>query len=144
MDFLLDFPQGKTKNSRSIMIDFISRHTRFIFPVCLILIFSSCQEDPARHLNLGNWYLQRGLLDEAIMEYREVSRLYSGDQSQLKRDEFQVLGKAHLKLAIAYTKKGWWEYALSEAKRSVDISPNKDCHELIVLIEEKLSQDPKS
>lgn len=144
MDFLLDFPQGKTKNSRSIMIDFISRHPRFIVPVCLILIFSACQEDPARHLNLGNWYLQRGLLDEAIMEYREVSRLYSGDQSQLKRDEFQVLGKAHLKLAIAYTKKGWWEYALSEAKRSFDISPNKDCHELIVLIEEKLSQDTKS
>ena len=126
------------------MIDFISRHTCFIFPACLILIFSSCQEDPARHLNLGNWYLQRGLLDEAIIEYREVSRLYSGNQSQLKRDEFQVLGKAHLKLAIAYTKKGWWEYALSEAKRSFDISPNKDCHELIVLIEEKLSQDTKS
>ena len=143
MDFLLDFPQGQTKNSRSIMIDFISRHTRFIFLVCLAFMISACQEDPARHLNLGNWYLQRGLLDEAIMEYREVSRLYSGDQSQLKRDEFQVLGKAHLKLAIAYTKKGWWEYALSEAKRSFDISPNKDCHELIVLIEEKLSQDTK-
>jgi hypothetical protein len=50
------------------------------------------------------------------------------------------LGKAHLKLAIAYTKKGWWEYALNEAKRSFDITPNKDCHELIVLIEQKLSQ----
>ena len=84
------------------MIDFISRHIRFIFLVCLVFMISACQEDPARHLNLGNWYLQRGLLDEAIMEYREVSRLYSGDQSQLKRDEFQVLGKAHLKLAIAY------------------------------------------
>ena len=128
MDFLLDFPQGKAKNSRSIMIDFISRHTRFIFLVCLVFMISACQENPARHLNLGNWYLQKGLLDEAIMEYREVSRLYSGDQSQLKRDEFQVLGKAHLKLAVAYTKKGWWEYALSEAKRSFDISPNKDCH----------------
>ena len=76
------------------------------------------------------------------MEYREVSRLYSGDQSQLKREEFQVLGKAHLKLAIAYTKKGWWEYALSEAKLSFDISPNKDCHELIALIENKLLQNP--
>ena len=126
------------------MIDFISRHIRFIVLVCLVFMISACQEDPARHLNLGNWYLQRGLLDEAIMEYREVSRLYSGDQSQLKRDEFQVLGKAHLKLAIAYTKKGWWEYALSEAKRSFDISPDKDSHELIVLIEEKLSKDTKS
>ena len=78
------------------------------------------------------------------MEYREVSRLYGGEQSQLQRDEFQILGKAHLKLAIAYTKKGWWEYALSEAKRSFDITPNKDCHDLISLIEEKLSQEKTS
>ena len=124
------------------MIAFISPHIRFIVIVCLSLIIASCtREDPSRHLSLGNWYLQRGLLDEAIMEYREVSRLYGGEQSMLERDEFQVLGTAHLKLAIAYTKKGWWEYALSEAKRSFDISPNKDCHELITLIEEKLTQD---
>jgi len=110
--------------------------------VYLLFILGSCgREDPARHLNLGNWYLQRGLLDEAIMEYREVSRLFSGDQSKLKRDEFHLLGTAHLKLAIAYTKKGWWEYALNEAKRSFDIIPNKDCHELITLIEEKLSKN---
>ena len=127
------------------MIAFISPHIRFIVIVCLSLMIASCtREDPSRHLSLGNWYLQRGLLDEAIMEYREVSRLYGGEQSMLERDEFQVLGTAHLKLAIAYTKKGWWEYALSEAKRSFDISPNKDCHELITLIEEKLAQGPDS
>ena len=113
---------------------------RFLIIICLSLVMISCtKENPSRHLDLGNWYLQRGLLDEAITEYREVSRLYGDEQSTLKRDEFQVLGTAHLKLAIAYTKKGWWEYALSEAKRSFDISPHKDCHELITLIEEKLN-----
>lgn len=106
----------------------------------MVLILGSCQEDPSRHINLGDWYLQRGLLDEAIMEYREVSRLYSGEQDKLEREEFQILGKAHLKLAIAYTKKEWWEYALSEARKSFDITPNKDCHDLIALIEEKLSR----
>ena len=106
MDFLLDFPPPNTKNSRSIMIDYISRPYRLLLPAFLALMISACQEDPSRHLNLGNWYLQKGLLDEAIMEYREVSRLYSGDPSQLARDEFQILGKAHFKLAIAYTKKG--------------------------------------
>ena len=127
------------------MIAFISHHIRFLVIVCMSLMIMSCtREDQSRHLNLGNWYLQRGLLDEAIMEYREVSRLYGGEQSTLKRDEFQVLGTAHMKLAIAYTKKGWWEYALSEAKRSFDISPNKDCHELITLIEEKITQDTNS
>ena len=124
------------------MVTLITRHIKTTSLVLLALIFAACaKEDPARHLNLGNWYLQRGLLDEAIMEYREISRLYGGEQSQLERDQFQILGKAHLKLAIAYTKKGWWEYALSEAKRSFDITPNKDCHDLITLIEEKLAQD---
>lgn len=121
------------------MINFISRHARWGFIFCLALFFSACQEDPSRHLNLGNWYLQKDLVDEAIMEYREVARLYSGDQSQLTREEFDVLGKSHFKLAIAYTKKGWWEYALNEAKRSFDISPSKDCHDLIALIEQKIT-----
>ena len=124
------------------MTTITTRQSIYSVLVCFLIIFSGCsKQDPTRHLSLGNWYLQRGLLDEAIMEYREVSRLFSGDKSKLKRDEFQLLGKAHLKLAIAYTRKGWWEYALNEAKRSFDITPNKDCHELIALIEEKLSKN---
>ena len=120
---------------------FITCRKLFFQLTILLVALSGCaKEDPSRHLNLGNWYLKKGLVDEAIMEYREVSRLYGGEQSKLNRDEFQILGTAHMKLAIAYTKKGWWEYALSEAKRSFDISPNKDCHELITLIQEKLKQ----
>ena len=113
----------------------------YFFSILFTLLTTfSCKEDPNRHLNLGNWYLQKGLLDEAIIEYREVSRLYSGNQSKLSRNEFQALGKAHFKLAIAYTKKGWWDYALTEAKRSFEISPTKDSHELVGLIESKIEQ----
>ena len=120
---------------------YINETTPYSFFNFLIafLIFS-CKEDPNRHLNLGNWYLQKGLLDEAIIEYREVSRLYSGDESRLSRDEYEALGKAHFKLAIAYTKKGWWDYALSEAKKSFEILPNKESHELVDLIEAKIEQ----
>ena len=122
------------------MICFTSYYQRIIFFFCFLLVVSNCtKEDPERHLKLGNWYLQRGLVDEAIMEFREVSRLFSGDESKLKRQEFNILGTAHLKLAIAYTKKGWWEYALNEAKRSFEITPNKDCHDLIALIDEKIA-----
>ena len=120
---------------------FITCRKLFFQLTILLVALSGCaKEDPSRHLNLGNWYLKKGLVDEAIMEYREGARRYGGEQSKLNRDEFQILGTAHMKLAIAYTKKGWWEYALSEAKRSFDISPNKDCHELISLIQEKLEQ----
>ena len=122
------------------MISFTSYHQQIILFLCLAIVIPSCtKDDPQRHLNLGNWYLQRGLVDEAIMEFRAGSRLFSGDVSKLKREEYNILGTAHLKLAIAYTKKGWWEYALNEAKRSFEITPNKDCHDLILLIDEKIA-----
>ena len=126
------------------MIAFIVPHARFLVMIFFLLVMTACtKENPSRHLDLGNWYLQRGLLDEAITEYREVSRLYGGEQSSLKRDEFQVLGTAHLKLAIAYTKKGWWEYALREAENSFELSPSPDTHELVELIKEKLTLQKK-
>tara|TARA_Y100000816_G_C25748173_1_gene393536 strand:- start:180 stop:590 length:411 start_codon:yes stop_codon:yes gene_type:complete len=118
----------------------MKQHLILLFNFLIAFLIFSCKEDPNRHLNLGNWYLQKGLLDEAIIEYREVSRLYSGDESRLSRDEYQALGKAHFKLAIAYTKKGWWDYALSEARKSFEILPNKESHELVDLIEAKIEQ----
>ena len=118
----------------------MKQHLILFFNFLIAFLIFSCKEDPNRHLNLGNWYLQKGLLDEAIIEYREVSRLYSGDESRLSRDEYKALGKAHFKLAIAYTKKGWWDFALSEAKRSFEILPNKESYELVDLIEAKIEQ----
>ena len=118
----------------------MKQHLILFFNFLIAFLIFSCKEDPNRHLNLGNWYLQKGLLDEAIIEYREVSRLYSGDASRLSRDEYEAHGKAHFKLAIAYTKKGWWDFALSEAKRSFEISPTKESYELVDLIEAKIEQ----
>ena len=118
----------------------MKQHLILFFNFLIAFLIFSCKEDPNRHLNLGNWYLQKGLLDEAIIEYREVSRLYSGDESRLSRDEYEALGKAHFKLAIAYTKKGWWDFALSEAKKSFEILPNKESYELVDLIEAKIEQ----
>ena len=111
---------------------------------CLIVFTSGCKDDPKRHLELGEWYANKGLVEEAILEFKEVTRLYPTSLNKMNRDDFQSLSKAHYNLSLMYTKKGWWDYALSEAKRSFDISPNKDCHELITLIEEKLDQDSDS
>ena len=121
------------------MIDLIKQKYILIFLLVFLSAVACTKQDPARHLNLGNWYLEKGLVDEAILEYREVSRMYSTNQSQLTREQFDILGKAHFKLAIAYTKKGWWEYALSEAKISFDVQPNKDSHDLVQLIEQKIA-----
>ena len=121
------------------MIDLIKQKHILLSLLAVLSAISCTKQDPARHLNLGNWYLEKGLVDEAILEFREVSRMFSADQSQLTREQFDILGKAHFKLAIAYTKKGWWEYALSEAKISFDVQPNKDSHDLVQLIEQKIA-----
>ena len=121
------------------MIDLIKQKHILLSLLALLSATSCTKQDPARHLNLGNWYLEKGLVDEAILEFREVSRMFSSNQSQLTREQFDILGKAHFKLAIAYTKKGWWEYALSEAKISFDVQPNKDSHDLVQLIEQKIA-----
>ena len=105
----------------------------FLFFLC------ACQDNPERHLELGNWYLQKDLVDEAITEFREVDRMFPADHSKLTREEYQILGTAHFRLALAYTKKGWWEYALEEAKNSFELQPSKDTHELVELIQEKLA-----
>lgn len=120
-----------------------SYKTKSLFFSLILMVFFSCQEDPERHLELGNWYLQKGLIDDAITEFREVSRLLPPDHSKLNRNQFKILGTAHFKLALSYTKKGWWEYALREAENSFDLSPSPDTHELVELIKEKLTLQKK-
>lgn len=103
----------------------------------LTLFATSCEEDPSRHLKLGNWYFQKGLVDDAILEYREVVRLYPPETTDLSREELNTVMKAHYNLAIAYSKKGWYEYALKEAETTFDIWPTKDNYEMVELLKKR-------
>ena len=114
-----------------------------LLTLAMMFLFA-CEKDPEQHLALGNWYLQKGLIDDAITEYREVSRLLPPDHSKLDREQFKILGTAHFKLALSYTKKGWWEYALREAENSFDLSPSPDTHQLVELIKEKITLQNKN
>ena len=122
----------------------MSQHLKIVLIILIIFFMGACQDSPERHLELGNWYLQKDLVDEAIIEFREVDRMCPAYHSKLTREEYQILGTAHFKLALAYTKKGWWEYALEEAKNSFELQPSKDTHELVELNQEKLSLNQDS
>ena len=111
-----------------------------LFLFCLMVFASGCKDDPKRHLELGEWYANKGLVEEAILEFKEVTRLYPTSLNKMDRDDFQSLSKAHYNLSLMYTKKGWWDFALSEAKRSFEILPNKESYELVDLIEAKIEQ----
>ncbi|MGY8786913.1 MAG: hypothetical protein ACKVH5_01295 [Fidelibacterota bacterium] len=109
--------------------------TALILSVAFTL--SGCKEDPQRHLKLGKWYAQKGLLEEAILEFREVTRLYPDSYKALKREDFEALSKAHYNLSLMYTKKGWWSYALKEAETCFQMQPTKDHHDLVTLIKQR-------
>ena len=105
--------------------------------VYLLVFISGCKNDPKRHLELGEWYAKKGLVEEAILEFKEVTRLYPASLNNLDREDFQSLSKAHYNLSLMYTKKGWWDYALEEAELCFKLQPTKKHFELLDLIKQR-------
>ena len=103
----------------------------------LLIFISGCKDDPKRHLELGEWYAKKGLVEEAILEFKEVTRLYPGTMNNLDREDFESLSKAHYNLSLMYTKKGWWDYALEEAELCFKLQPTKKHFELLDLIKQR-------
>ena len=112
----------------------ITKSLIFLF---ITLVISSCKEDPQQHLELGKWYAQKGLVEEAILEFKEVTRLYPDMHQGLDRKDFQALSQAHYNLSLMYTKKGWWDYALKEAEICFQMQPTKSNYELVKLIKQR-------
>ncbi len=129
-----------------IQIQPIKLHFRLFGLLLLVVLLAGCKDNPARHLQLGNWYLQKGLLSEAILEFKEVIRLYPDNTRELSREEFESLAQAHYNLSLVYTKKSWWDAALKEAQTSFDLQPTKSHYELIQLIKMRsgLDDEPDS
>ena len=106
--------------------------------VIALTLYSCASEDPDSHIELAKWYNSKGLYDEAISEYREVIRLYPQSTQNLSRQEYNDLSEAHYHLALMYTKKGWWEFALDAAESSFQLQPSNDSHELVSLIKRQI------
>ena len=114
----------------------IKRYRNFFFVILCLFAFG-CKDEPQRHFNLGNWYYQKGLIDDAILEYREAIRLYPIEVRMMKRDELDMAAKTHYNLAIAYSKKGWYDYALKEAEITFDMWPTKENYEMVELLKKR-------
>ena len=108
-----------------------------LFLFYLMVFIGGCKDDPKRHLELGEWYANKGLVEEAILEFKEVTRLYPTSLNKMDRDDFQSLSKAHYNLSLMYTKKGWWDFALEEAELCFKLQPTKKHFELLDLIKQR-------
>jgi len=108
-----------------------------LFLTGTLAFISSCKDDPQRHLELGEWYAKKGLVEEAILEFKEVTRLYPTSLNNLNREDYQSLSKAHYNLSLMYTKKGWWDYALKEAEKCFQLQPTKENFDLLDIIKQR-------
>ena len=108
-----------------------------LFLTATLAFISSCKDDPKRHLELGEWYAKKGLVEEAILEFKEVTRLYPASLNNLNREDYQSLSKAHYNLSLMYTKKGWWDYALKEAEKCFQLQPTKENFDLLDIIKQR-------
>ena len=64
-------------------------------------------------------------------------------QLEVTKKEFAMLGAAHYNLALVYTKKGWWDFALEEAQNSFNIQPTASHYELVQLIKKRKEINPQ-
>jgi tetratricopeptide (TPR) repeat protein len=103
-----------------------------------------CGEKPERHLDLGLWYYQKGLVDDAILEFKEVVRLLPADPRRMSGRELDVVARAHYNLAIAYAKKNWYELALIEAGKTFELRPTPENYELQELIRKRKDMESLS
>ena len=122
------------------------KHLKIILSLLIVVLaLSGCKDDPQRNLQLAQWYSQKGLVDEAILEYREVTRLLPSDVKALSREEYEMLAKAHYSLALMYTKKDWWNYALREAETCFELLPTREHYDIVTLLRKRIDlQDTES
>ena len=122
------------------------KHLKIILSLLfVVLALSGCKDDTQRNLQLAQWYYQKGLGDEAILEYREVTRLLPSDVKALSREEYEMLAKAHYSLALMYTKKDWWNYALMEAETCFELLPTREHYDIVTLLRKRIDlQDTES
>lgn len=114
------------------------KHLKFIFILLILLAMTGCKDDPQRHIKLARWYAEKGLVDEAILEYREATRLLPHDTKAMNREEYELLAKAHYSLALMYTKKDWWNYALKEAETCFELLPTREHFEMLTLLKKRI------
>lgn len=126
--------QLDNSNAQYTQTDMKFTQARLILCFAAFTLISGCAEDPQRHLKLGKWYAQKGLVEEAILEFREVTRLYPDNHQTLSRENFKTLTNAHYNLSLMYSKIGWWDYAYEEAEICFKMQPTKDHFELLELI----------
>ena len=104
--------------------------------IMLFLLFSlySCKNQAELTMERGIQYYEWGQFDDAILEFKKAIHLFPIDKEGLDYDEIRLLSQAHHNLSIAYSKKGWSDEAMIEAKAAFDLIPSAENRKVLELI----------
>ncbi len=117
----------------------MSKTIRTVILIAIItLLTNGCGgENAQRHLDLGLWYFEKALVDDAVLEYKEAIRLLPADARRLTQEELNIVATAHRSLAVAYASKNWFELAQAEAQITFELQPTEANYKLLNLVRQR-------
>ena len=106
----------------------------------IILFTISCKNDVELAMERGILFYEWNKLEKAIIEFKYVIHKLGSKIQLLDYNEIKLLSKAHYNLAVAYSKKQWYDNAIKEAKQSFDLIPSDKNKKILELIRTKQKQ----
>jgi hypothetical protein len=104
----------------------------------LLFIFSfGCNNENKLTMERGIQFYEWDMLEEAIMEFKNVTHALGTKSSQLDYSKIKLLSRAHHNLAVAYAKKKWYPEATKEAKKAFALYPSEENKRVLELIRKK-------
>ena len=100
----------------------------------IFLIAFGCRNNAELDMERGQHYNKVGEYENALLEFKKVVNLYSGNTTKLDEETLEMVANAHHSLAVIYFRRGheskdsiekalYMEMAEVEAKKSYNLYP---------------------
>ena len=86
----------------------------------------------------GIQYYEWDKTEKAILEFKYVIHILSGETEKKDYKHIQLLSRAHHNLAVAYAKKTWYNDAAMEARKAFEFIPTEENRKVMELIQKKM------
>ena len=127
-------------NSLKINIKNLKKHLSLL----LIITALGCKGDAELAMERGIQYYEWEKIEKAILEFKYVIHILSGETGKMDYNNIQLLSRAHHNLAVAYAKKTWYNDAIMEARKAFELIPTEDNRKVMELIQKKTEGKQKT
>ena len=107
------------------------------------MLYLGCKGDAELAMERGIQFYEWEKIEKAILEFKYVIHTLSSETGKMDYKCIQLLSRAHHNLAIAYAKKTWYDFAITEANKAFELIPTNDNKKVMELIQKKISDNTK-